>query len=112
MQFILREIDERKEDTILGIATNPTLLLVGFSGKFRLWCVQNKAGDDLAIVDTTNNISGYKISGINPSCPDEFIIADDLVSAVDAVKNYLQLFYDKGYLLCVDDLPGIRVRAI
>jgi len=109
--FILREIDERKEDTIIRVASTPTLLLVGFSGKFPLWCVQNTAGDNLAVVDTQGNVSGYKVSGINPCSPDDYIIADDLVSVVDAIKNYLQLFYDTG-AFCIDDMPGIRVKAI
>ena len=109
--FILREIDERKEDTILSIASTPTLLLVGFSGKYPLWCVQNTAGDNLVVVDTQGNVSGYKVSGINPCSPDDYIIAADLVSVVDTVKNYLQLFYDNGEL-CIDDMPGIRVKAL
>ena len=108
--FILREIDERKEDTIIRVASTPTLLLGGFSGKFPLWCVQNTSGDNLAVVDTQGN-APYKVSGINPLCPDEFVIAADLVSVVDTVKNYLQRFYDNGDF-CVDDLPGIRVRAL
>jgi hypothetical protein len=119
LQFVLREVTDVKDDTILAISSDPRGLL----GQWQLcWpgvrffkvCAEiDRNSEDVAVVELAGDRK-YAIYGTHPrpngtfDGADDPLIVDDADQAVTTVCNYLQKFYDEYRFYDYADLIGLR----
>lgn len=120
VKFILREVHDVKEDTILAIVSEPIHLLGDWPQTwhginfFKVEVEIDGNSADVAVIELRGHRK-YAIYGTHPRPNGAFDGINDptIVAGVDdtitTVCNYLQKFYNEGRFNSYTDLIGLRV---
>jgi hypothetical protein len=123
LQFVLREVTDTKDNTILAISSEPRGLLgqwqLNWPGvRFFKVCAEiDRNSEDVAVVELAGDRK-YAIYGTHPRPNGAFdgindpLIVAGMDQAVTTVCNYLQKFYNENRFYDYADLIGLRVIPV